>query len=49
VIDHVTGIELVPFSVIEGVREAPAAPEHFARAPLTEMCGGGVWVTRSLW
>ena len=44
VIDHVTGIEVVPFSVIEGVREAAAAPDRISLGPpLDDLCGGGVY------
>jgi circadian clock protein KaiC len=47
VIDPVTGIEVVPFSVIEGERREEAAAAAVDRIslgpPLTEMCGGGVY------
>ena len=46
VIDPVTGIEVVPFSVIEAEREAAAAaaPDRISLGPpLDDMCGGGVY------
>ena len=46
VIDPVTGIEVVPFSVIEAGREAAAAaaPDRISLGPpLDDMCGGGVY------
>jgi circadian clock protein KaiC len=45
VIDPVTGIEVVPFSVIEGERrEAAAAGDRISLGPpLDDMCGGGVY------
>jgi circadian clock protein KaiC len=45
VIDPVSGIEVVPFSVIEGERrETAAAGDRISLGPpLDEMCGGGVY------
>jgi circadian clock protein KaiC len=43
VIDPVTGIEVIPFSVIEGEREAAAADRISLGPPLDDLCGGGVY------
>jgi circadian clock protein KaiC len=44
VIDPVTGIEVVPFSVIEGEREPAAAADRISLGPpLDDLCGGGVY------
>ncbi|MGO9956253.1 MAG: circadian clock protein KaiC [Solirubrobacteraceae bacterium] len=44
VIDPVTGIEVVPFSVIEGERDEEAASDRISLGPpLDDMCGGGVY------
>ena len=44
VIDPVSGIEVVPFSVIEFERDHAAAPDRISLGPpLDDMCGGGVY------
>jgi circadian clock protein KaiC len=44
VIDPVSGVEVVPFSVIEGERDMAAAADRISLGPpLDEMCGGGVY------
>src|ERR1039458_7316732 len=43
VIDPITGIEVAPFSMIEGLRDASPERISLGTPSLNEMCGGGVY------